>query len=34
LAGIELKDDEEDNDDPNIEIFANEMSEILGSEGE
>jgi hypothetical protein len=34
LAGIELEDDEEDSDDPNVEICASEMSEILGSEGE
>jgi hypothetical protein len=34
MAEIQLKDDEEDNDDSNAEIFASEMSEILGSEGE
>jgi hypothetical protein len=34
LAGIGLEDDEKDSDDPNVEIRASEMSEILGSEGE
>jgi hypothetical protein len=34
LAGIELNDDEEHNNNPNLEIFASQMCEILGSEGE
>jgi hypothetical protein len=34
LTGIELEDDEDGSDDPNVEIRASEMSEILGSEGE
>jgi hypothetical protein len=34
LTGIELENDEEDNDDPSVDIFASEMRKILGSERE